>query len=149
MAVTYQTLVIVEGNHASLQIPDAVLAELGANRRAPLTITVNGHSYRSTATAVSGECRVVFPMRDREASGVGSGDTITVTLELESGHREVELPSELASALGASGLLEAFESLSYSKRRECSRLVSEAKAAETRVRRAQRVVDELSAKNHD
>jgi uncharacterized protein YdeI (YjbR/CyaY-like superfamily) len=88
-------------------------------------------------------------MRDREASGVGSGDTVTVTLELESGHREVELPPELASGLGASGLLEAFESLSYSKRREYSRFISEAKAAETRERRVQRVVDELSAKNHD
>jgi len=40
--VTYKTKVIGEGNHASLSIPNIVLEKLGANRRAPLKITVNG-----------------------------------------------------------------------------------------------------------
>lgn len=60
MTVTYKTRVIGDGNHASLHIPDSVLAELGANRRAPLKVTINGHTYRSTSTGVGGECRVFF-----------------------------------------------------------------------------------------
>ena len=123
MTVTYTTLVIGDGNHASLHIPDSVLAELGANRRAPLKVTINGHTYRSTATGVGGECRVVFPSRDRAVAGVKSGDIVTVTLELETGHREVIIPEELAAALQESGFRDVFESMPYSHRKEYVRWV--------------------------
>jgi uncharacterized protein YdeI (YjbR/CyaY-like superfamily) len=141
MQATYKTVVIGEGNHASLHIPDAVLATLGANRRAPLKITINNHTYRSTATAVAGECRVVFPLQEREAAGVASGE-VTVTLELETGHRQVDLHPDLAAALEQAGLRQLFEVLSYSKRREFARLVAEAKAEDTRTRRMQKIVSE-------
>lgn len=143
MPVTYETTVVGYGKHASLHIPDEVLAELGANRRAALAITINGHTYRSTATAVAGECHVVFPLKERTAAGAAAGDRVSVTLELEVGRREVELPVDLSTALSAAGALQAFESLTYSKRREFARQVVEAKAAETRDRRIAKVVSEL------
>ena len=141
--VTYKTKVIGEGNHASLSIPNIVLEKLGANRRAPLKITVNGHSYRSTATGVGGECRVVFPQREREHANAQDGDTVSVTLELELGYREVDLPAELKIALSKAKLLKKFDALTYSKRREFARQVDEAKAEETKARRIQRVIDSL------
>ena len=144
MQVTYKTSVIGEGNHASLLIPDEVLNHLGANRRAPLKITINGHTYRSTATGVAGECRVVFPQRDRDLAGASAGDDVTVKLELEVGHREVELPAELDAALVTAGLRAKFETLPYSKRKEFARQVAEAKAEETRARRIEKVIVELS-----
>lgn len=143
MSVTYRTCVVGYGNHASLHVPDEVLAELGANRRAPLRISINGHTYRSTATVVNGECHVVFPLMDRSAAHSKAGDYVDVTLELEVGRREVELPSELASALDEAGLRDAFEALSYSKRREFARLVAEARATETRARRVEKVLANL------
>jgi len=142
--VTYSTLVIGEGNHASLVIPDEVLAKLKTNRRAPLIVSVNGHSYRSTATAVAGQCRVVFPQRERALAGAQAGDVVEVTLQLDGGRREVALEPELRSALDAAGLLETFESLSYSRRREMARTISEAKAAETRQRRIAKILGEIS-----
>ena len=144
MAVTYSTVVLGEGNHASLLIPDAVLAELGANRRAPLKVTINGYTYQSTATGVGGECRVVFPQRDRAAAGASSGETVSVTLELDSGHREVEMPDALTQALDVAGLRDAFEALTYSKRKEFARQVSEAKTEETRAKRVAKVLEALS-----
>lgn len=144
MAVTYSTVVLGEGNHASLLIPDAVLAELGANRRAPLKVTINGYTYQSTATGVGGECRVVFPQRDRAAAGASSGETVSVTLELDSGHREVEMPDALTKALAAAGLRDAFEALTYSKRKEFARQVAEAKTEETRAKRVAKVLEALS-----
>jgi bifunctional DNA-binding transcriptional regulator/antitoxin component of YhaV-PrlF toxin-antitoxin module len=143
MGVSYQTRVIPEGNHASISIPDSILAELGANRRAPLVVTVNGHSYRSTATAVAGECRVVFPSADRTAAGVSGGDSVTVHLELEVGHRIVELDPEFDRALVTAGLREFFETLTYSRRKEFARLIAEAKGVDTKVRRIASSIEKI------
>ena len=144
MRATYTTTVIGDGNHASIHVPDEILAELGANRRAPLKVTIGGHTYRSTATAVNGDCRVVFPQADRDAAGAKAGDTVMVELELETGHREVELPAELEAALMAAGLRDVFEALTYSKRREFARQVAEAKAAETKAKRVEKVLAALA-----
>ena len=143
MAVKYETEVLGEGNHASLLIPDWVLEALKTNKRAPLKVTVNGHTYQSTAVGVAGECRVVFPSADRKAAKVSSGDVVEVTLELDSGYREVQMPAELIKALKANGLTKTFADLSYSKRKEFARQVSEAKTEETRLKRIAKVLNKI------
>lgn len=143
MGVTYSTRVIPEGNHASIAIPDDVLAELGANRRAALAVTISGHTYQSTATAVDGECRVVFPSAERVAAGVTGGDTVTVHLELITGYREVDLHPEFVAALADAGLREAFDALAYSHRKEHARAIAEAKADETRQRRIAAAIEKI------
>lgn len=143
MAVTYKTEVIGEENHASLLIPDWVLQELSTNKRAPLRITINNHTYQSTAVGVAGECRVVFPSANRKAANAKAGDIVEVTLELDAGVRAVEMPDDLVIALDSSGLREVFEGLSYSKRKEFARQVAEAKAADTRLRRIEKVLASL------
>lgn len=137
---TYETTVIGSGNHASIEIPDENLAEIGGNKRAPLKVTINGYTYQSTATGVDGKCMVVFPMRDREAAGAVAGDRVTVTMELDDGYRNVDVPAELQEALEANGLTEAFRQLTYSKRKEFARQVSEAKAEGTKSRRVEKIV---------
>lgn len=149
MGVTFSTVVIPDGNHASLAIPDSVLAELKTNRRAPLRVTINGHTYQSTATGVGGECRVVFPSADRKSSGVTGGDTVTVHLELDDGYREVDIHPNLVAALEASGLRNVFETMTYSRRKEIARGVSEVKTDETRSRRVQKVLDDLRSLTTD
>jgi len=148
MKTTYETIVIGEGNHASIEIPDKNLAEIGANKRAPLKVTINGYTYQSTATGVGGACRVVFPMRDREAAGAAAGDEVSVTLELDDGYRQVDVPPALREALEAQGLAETFHDLTYSKRKEFARQISEAKTDETRARRVQKVLAALQTGQH-
>ena len=143
MQVSYSTRVIAEGNHASLHIPEEILAQLGANKRAQLKVTINGHTYQSTATGVGGECRVVFPQRDRLASHVSSAESVDVTLQLDSGRREVDLPDSLEQALADAGLKEAFEALTYSKRKAHARSVADAKAQNTQDRRVAQVLSSL------
>ncbi len=144
MKTSYQTTVIGSGNHAAIEIPDAALSELGANKRAPLKITVNGYTYQSTATGVDGKCMVVFPSKDREAAKAKAGDSLLVTLELDDGYRTVEIPSELTTALLATGTQEKFDGLTYSKRKEFARQVREAVAEDTKTRRIQKIVDQLT-----
>jgi bifunctional DNA-binding transcriptional regulator/antitoxin component of YhaV-PrlF toxin-antitoxin module len=143
MKTTYETVVIGSGKHASIEIPDKNLAEIGGNRRAPLKITINGYTYQSTATGVNGKCMVVFPTRDREASGAAAGDMVRVTLELDAGYRHVDVPPALHEALLQSGMSDMFHDLTYSKRKEFARQVSDAKAEETRTRRIEKVISTL------
>lgn len=143
MKTSYETVVIGHGKHAAIEIPDENLAEIGGNRRAPLKVTIHGYTYQSTATGVGGKCMVVFPTRDREASGAAAGDRITVTLELDAGYRQVDVPPALQEALRANGLSEIFHSQTYSKRKEFARQVAEAKADETRDRRVEKVIAAL------
>lgn len=147
MKTTYQTIVIGDGNHASIEIPDKHLAEIGGNKRAPLKITINGYTYQSTATGVGGKCMVVFPTRDREASGTKAGDRVTVTLELDDGYRHVDVPAVLGEALAKNGLDKAFHDLIYSKRKEFARQVSDAKADETRKRRIAKIINQLQSES--
>ena len=143
MKTTYETIVIGYGNHASIEIPDKNLAEIGGSRRAPLKITINGYTYQSTATGVGGKCMVVFPTRDRQASGAAAGDRITVTLELDEGYRQVDVPAALSGALAANGLSKVFHNLNYSKRKEFARQVSDAKTDATRARRVEKIINQL------
>lgn len=145
MKTTYKTVVIGSGNHASLEIPEANLAEIGGNKRAPLKITINGYTYQSTATGVDGQCRVVFPQRDRDAARAKAGDHITVTLELDNGYRQVDSPPALSDALKAHNVSKTFHDLIYSKRKEYARLVNEAKTDETRMRRIDKIIAELKS----
>jgi bifunctional DNA-binding transcriptional regulator/antitoxin component of YhaV-PrlF toxin-antitoxin module len=147
MQTTYTTTVIGQGNHASLEIPPKNLAAIGGNKRAPLKITINGYTYQSTATGVDGKCMVVFPTRDRATAGVKAGDKVTVTLELDAGYREVEIPAELVAALKARGLRQVFDGWQYFKRKEAVRQVAEAKAEDTKARRIQKILDSLSVES--
>ena len=140
MSVTYETLVLGEGNHASLLIPEWVLEKLQTNKRAPLRVTINGHTYQSTAVGVAGECRVVFPSAERLAAKANAGETVQVTLELDSGYRSVDMHPELDVALTSAALADVFATLSYSKRKEYARQVNEAKAEDTRKRRIEKII---------
>jgi bifunctional DNA-binding transcriptional regulator/antitoxin component of YhaV-PrlF toxin-antitoxin module len=139
MKTTYKTIVIGTGNHAALEIPLAHLDPIGGNKRAPLKLTINGHTYQSTATGVNGKCMVVFPMRDREQAHVAAGDVVQVTLELDNGYREVIMPEELNKRLEEQNLSKKFANLNYSTRKECARDVTEAKSDETRQRRIEKI----------
>jgi uncharacterized protein YdeI (YjbR/CyaY-like superfamily) len=116
---------------------------LQTNKRAPLKVTINGHTYQSTAVGVDGECRVVFPSAERLAANAKAGDSVEVTLELDSGYRSVDMHPELDAALSKSDLAEVFSKLSYSKRKELARQVNEAKAEDTRLRRIEKVLEGL------
>lgn len=146
MKTTYETTILGFDNHAAIEIPEKNLIELGGNKRAPLKITINGYTYQSTATGMDGKCLVVFPTRDRKASGVNSGDTVIVTLELDSGYREVQIPDELIEALKTNDLADVFHDLTYSKRKEFARQVSEAKAEETKRSRIDKILKLLTNK---
>jgi Bacteriocin-protection, YdeI or OmpD-Associated/Domain of unknown function (DUF1905) len=109
--------------------------------RAPVRGTVNGFPYRSTIMRYRDTYFLGLNREVREGAGVDAGDRIEVEMELDDVPREVDVPDELASALGVDPAARtAFESLSYTHRKEYARWVGEAKRDETRRRRVEKAI---------
>jgi hypothetical protein len=147
MKETFRTTIQkAEGlNATGIRVPAEVVAALGAGKRPKVKVTLNGFTYRSTVAAYSGDV-YMLPLNQeyRAAAGVEAGDEIEVTLELDTEPRTVEVPDDLAVALTAKpGAREAFDSLSYTMRKEHVRQVESAKAQETRTRRIAGIVEKL------
>lgn len=86
-----------------------------------------------------------IPKAFREAAGIGPGEHIVVTIEKDAKERTVSVPPDLAEALVNTGLLPAFDAMSYTHRKEHVRAIEEAKARETRLRRIAKAVDMIAA----
>ena len=79
-----------------------------------------------------------------EALGVDFGDTLDVTVALDTAERTVEVPPDLAGALSRDAALKAaWGRLSFTRRKELARAIEEAKKPETRARRLERALEEL------
>ena len=127
-----------------IPIPDEVVEALGAGRRPPVRLTVNGYVYRSTVATVDGEFMVGFSADHRAASGLGGGDAIEVEIKLDTAKREVEVPAELAAALDAdTRASQTFARLSNSNKSYHVLQVTGAKSDETRQRRIEKSIAAL------
>ena len=131
-------------HHGYVARMKAAMAALGPGKRPKVTVTLNGYTYRSTVAVMGGAFLLPLAKVHREASGVRDGQTLKVTLALDTAPREVDVPADLASALKKAKVLAAFEAKSFTQRKEWVRGVEEAKAAETRARRIAKVVDALA-----
>ncbi len=119
-----------------IEVPDDVVAALGAGKRPPVRVTVNGHTYRSTVASMGGVFMVGVSAENRAAAGVNADDDVEVQLELDTDKREVDVPADFAAALaGDSVAVAAFTKLSYSHQRQHVLAIDDAKTAETRQRR--------------
>ena len=127
-------------------MPDEVLEALGSGKRPAVTVTVGGHSYRSTVAVMGGRFLVPLSAEHRAAAGVAAGDTVEVDIELDTADRVLDVPDDLAAAIAADPAAQSFwDSISYSRRRRIVLAVEGAKAADTRVRRIEKSVTDLRA----
>lgn len=124
-------------------VPPDVVATLGTSKRPAVRVTLEGYTYRSTVAVMGGQFLLPLAKVHREAAGVKGGQSLKVTLELDTAPREVTVPADLEAALTKAKVLKAFESSSFTKRKEWVRAVEEAKAPETRARRIDKAVTAL------
>jgi len=128
-----------------IEIPDDVVTALGGGRRPPVSATINGYTYRTSIGSMGGRSLLPVSAEVRAASGVSAGEEIEVELELDDAPREVEVPSDLASALAAVPTANAaFEALSYSNKRRLVLAIDAAKTDDTRQRRVAKTVADLT-----
>lgn len=131
---------------AGFDVPHDVAAALSDAKRPPVTVTINGHAFRTRLAVYGTQPMVGVSKANRAAAGIDIGDAFDVAIALDTAPREIDVPPDLAEALGAEpAAAEAFERLSYSHRREYVQWITEAKRPETRARRVAGTLDRLRA----
>ena len=142
-ARTYTTALLRDGVMCAIPVPFNPKTVFG-KVRAPVRVTLNGYSYRSTIAAMGGPLCIPLRKSHREAAGIEGHETVKVTIELDTSTRDVTPPADLAKALKAAGAWDRWREISYTHRREYAEAVTGAKKPETRRRRIDSAVRALS-----
>ena len=142
----FRTTLLQSGPTATgIRVPDEVVQALGKGKRPPVTVTINGYTYRNTIAVMGGEYMVGVSAEHRAGAGVAGGDVVDVEIELDTEPREVTVPPDFATALKRDAKAgKFFDGLSYSKKRWHILSIEGAKSDETR--KAYREVDRHAAR---
>lgn len=139
---TFETTILsgTTKNVAGIEVPAAVIVALGAGQRPRLAVDVNGYRYATTVGKMGDKHLIPLSADHRRAAGLSGGDRVTVGVSLAGPEQAPAIPDELQQALSDAGLTAVFESAAPSRRKEWIRQVVEAKAADTRARRIDKIV---------
>jgi hypothetical protein len=140
-SATFETTVTATGNNTGIVVPAEVIERLGAGKRPPLLVSVNGYEYQTTAGVMGGRHMVSISAAVRKTTGLRGGDPIRVILTVADAPRELTVPDDFAAALAADEQAGAFfAGLSNSLRRYHVDNVTAAKSADTRQRRVEKAI---------
>jgi hypothetical protein len=144
---TYKTTIVRQGPMCFIPVTFDPL-ELFGRVRAPVKVTLNGYTYRSTIASMGGLFAIPLRRSNREAAGLEGGETLEVRLDLDTEKREIRPPADLARALKAAPpAWERWQELSYSHQREFAGAIEDAKKPETRARRIKDAVRTIAARS--
>lgn len=118
--LSFETILRQERKTATgIEVPPEVVAALGSGKRAAVRVVLNGYAYRSTVAVMRGRFMLSVSAEHRHGAGIQAGDQVSVTLEVDTEPRKVEVPDDLQGALNANpATLERFGQLSYSQQRQ-------------------------------
>ena len=146
MKRTFTTKLESEGGMSAIRVPFSPKDVFG-KARAPVRVTLNGYTYRSTIADMGDGPWVPLRRSNREAAKVEPNATIEVTLELDTEKREVTPPDDLAAALKAHpSAWDGWNLLSFTFQRENVEAVEGAKRPETRLKRIGQAVEMAAAR---
>jgi Bacteriocin-protection, YdeI or OmpD-Associated/Domain of unknown function (DUF1905) len=127
-----------------LEVPPKVVESLGQGKRPRVTITINGHSWKSRVAIMRGRYLLGLSNANRQAAGVVTGDEVEVELEFDPDPRVVVEPTDFASALDGDPIARtAYDRLPDGRKREHVRAIESAKKPETRIRRIEKALAAL------
>ena len=143
----FRTTLLGNGKSAvGMEVPPEVVAGLGSSKKPAVKVTIKGYTYRSTVATMGGKFMVGVSAENREKAGVAAGDTVDVTMELDTEKREIVVPSDLATAMKKDATAKKFfDGLSYSNQRWYTYPIDTAKTPETRQRRVEKAITMLEA----
>jgi hypothetical protein len=135
-----------QGSWCHLTAPDSV-AHFGIRGRIPIAGTINGHKFRSSLQPDGkGNHGLMVNKIMQQGGGFKPGDTVTLDVTVDTAPRVVELPPVVRKALATDKRAKAFfVGLAPSHKKQYVDWVTSAKQAETRERRAAKMVQMLAA----
>ncbi len=141
----FQTTILKAGKTATgICIPDDIIEKLGAGKKPPIKVTLNGYTYRSTVAVMGGKFMVGVNADVRGAANVKGGDKLIVDIELDTKVREVTPSPDFKKALdNNSKAKKFFETLSYSKQKNYVTIIEQSKTVETRQKRIEKAINDL------
>ncbi|MBL1075687.1 DUF1905 domain-containing protein [Nocardia sp. 2] len=140
----FRTLVEPPEPMRGLEVPPEVVEALGEGARPPVTITINGHTWKSRVALMRGRYLLGLSNANRQAAGVEIGERIEVDLELDTEPRVIVEPPDFTAALDADPVARAaYDNLAYSRKREHVHAIESAKKPETRQRRIEKAITTL------
>lgn len=135
MKTTFPTVIADDGEMGMIRLPFDPRAVFG-KARPPVKVTLNGYTYRSTVFDMGEGPFIPLRLSNRDAAGVSPGQTLDVTLELDTDKREVTPSDDLLAALEATpGAMAGWALLSFTFQREHAEGIEGAKRPETRANR--------------
>ena len=76
-SVTFETTIWGVGNNAGIVVPPEVVEALGAGKRPPVLVNVNGYEYRNTIGSMRGKPMISFNAAVRKDTGLGAGADVS------------------------------------------------------------------------
>ena len=146
MEVKYKTTIAQTGNNTGIHVPDATLDKLGGGKKPLVKVTLNGYTYRSAVGKMGDRFMISLSAENRKNAEVKGGDTLEVTVALDTEPRTVELPAELQAAFSKNKTAKAaFEKLAPSKKKAIALSVSDAKTEETTTKIIEKAISSLTS----
>ena len=143
---TYKATIVRDGSMCFIPVtfdPKAVFGKV----RAPVKVTLNGYTFRSTIAAMGGPVCIPLRRSNREAAGLEGGEKLSVRLDLDTEIRTVKPPADFVKALKVTPRAwQRWGELSYSHQREYADAIEGAKKPETRARRIEAAVRAIRAR---
>ncbi|HEY7588649.1 MAG TPA: YdeI/OmpD-associated family protein [Thermoplasmata archaeon] len=135
-----------KGAWVFLYLPKEASEKLGSRGRVPVTGSMNGFSFRSSAfPRGDGTHQIAVNKAMQAGAKANPGDTVKVVLRVDTGARGVDVPADLKKAFASSAAAKAnFEKMAWSHRKGYVDWIQEAKRPETRAKRIQEAVTRMA-----
>ena len=130
------------GTMTFIAVPEKVMRGFDGRRRVRVVATIDGHTYRTTICDTGNGPSIPVRRSVREAAGIAAGQRVTVTLISDVEERTVAVPPFLTKMLTKTERT-AFDSMSYTHRKEYVDWIVAAKRPETRDRRVEKTREKL------
>lgn len=135
------------GGGTMVPLPRDVAAKLGLKGMPRIQAVIAGQPYRGSLMPMGDGTYCLGVLKSiQAAAGVGFGDTVEVSLEVDTAPRVVEPPPDLARVIeGDKKMSASWEKLSFTNKKEMARSLEEAKKPETRERHLKAAIAKLRA----
>ena len=144
MSIKIKTTILQIGNNTGINVPEEIIVRLGAGKKPPVVITLNNYTYRSTVAVMGGKYLVSLSAENRKNAHVQGGDTLQITIALDTEPRTVELPPDFQKAFDKNKQArEAFDKLAPSKKKAMVLSIMDAKTEETKIKRIDKAIAAL------